>query len=629
MCDALSHRGPDASGVWQDSQGIVALGHRRLAVLDLSEAGAQPMMSENARYVIAFNGEIYNFQSLRRELENRGISAWRGHSDTEVILAAFETWGIAPALEKLVGMFAIAVWDRERSQLHLVRDRLGEKPLYYGWLDGVFLFASELKAFCGHPEWKGLIDRHALKSLLRFGYIPAPLSIYRNVYKLMPGSYITLRDPADRTAKPVRYWSAVTIAERGTENPYQGNDAAAADALESLLRESVRGEMVADVPLGAFLSGGIDSSTIVALMQAESTQPIRTFTVGFEEGGYDEAVHARAVAAHLKTSHTELYVTAQQARDVIPELPRIYDEPFADVSQIPTSLISRLARQNVTVCLSGDGGDELFGGYNRYFWAQAIWNKTGRLTDGVRKLFGRGLSGLSPDTWDRIFRTLGPLWPAAYRQRLPGDKLHKLAHIVKATSEADLYMRLVSLWAPPVPVIDDGMDADEPEDPVLPAFGQAYPHKMMLWDTLSYLPDDILTKVDRAAMSVSLETRLPFLDHRVAEFAWTLPLSLKIRGGRGKWLLRQVLHRHVPEKLVDRPKMGFGVPIDSWLRGPLRDWAEELLAEKRLRDGGYFHPQPVRDKWREHLTGRRNWQYALWNVLMFQAWLQTNNTGRT
>ncbi len=628
MNGTLSHRGPDGSGLWHDNDGSVALGHRRLAVLDLSEAGAQPMESMRGRYVISFNGEIYNHQSLRSELENCGVSSWRGHSDTEVILAAFETWGIGPALDRFDGMFAIAVWDKERSRLHLARDRLGEKPLYYGWLGGSFVFASELKALRCHPDWKGQISRSALGLLMQFGYIPGPFSIYEKIFKLTPGNYITLRDPSDHSVKPVQYWSPTSIARRGITTPFSGSETAAADALESVLGDAVRHQMVADVPIGAFLSGGIDSSTVVALMQSESAQPIRTFTIGFEESNYDEAKHAKAVATHLGTSHTELYVTPQQAREVIPALPLIYDEPFADVSQIPTCLISHLARQQVTVCLSGDGGDELFGGYNRYFWAQAIWNRIGRLPDVAKRLLARGMSGLSPDNWDRVFAALGPLLPAAYWQRLPGDKLHKMAQVMTATSEADLYLKLISMWKPPVPVIDDGTADVALNAPGLPPFDAPYAHKMMLWDTLSYLPDDILVKVDRAAMSVSLETRLPLLDYRVVEFAWTLPLSLKIRDGRGKWLLRKVLHRHVPERLVERPKMGFGVPIDSWLRGPLRAWAEDLLAEKRLQNEGFFYPQPIREKWREHLTGRRNWQYALWNVLMFQAWLQTERTDR-
>jgi asparagine synthase (glutamine-hydrolysing) len=628
MSDALSHRGPDGDGLWHDSNNTIALGHRRLAVLDLSEAGAQPMVSKHGRYVITFNGEIYNFRSLRSELESRGVSTWLGHSDTEIILAAFDVWGIRSALERFVGMFALAVWDKERSQLHLARDRLGEKPLYYGWLGDTFVFASELKALRRHPKWEGDISRGALGLLLQHGYIPAPFSIYRNIYKLPPGSCLTLDDSTDHTAKPIRYWSAMTIAERGIARPYVGSDCTAVDALDSVLREAVRGEMVADVPIGAFLSGGIDSSTVVAMMQAESSQPIRTFTIGFEESAYDEATHAKAVAAHLGTSHTELYVTPQQAREVIPALPRIYDEPFADVSQIPTCLISRLAREQVTVCLSGDGGDELFGGYNRYFWAQAIWNRTGRLPDVAKRLLACGMSGLSPGNWDRVFKVLGPLLPAAYRQRLPGDKLHKVAQVVTASSESDLYLKLVSMWKPPMPIINDGIDDIAINAPVFPPFDAPYPHKMMLWDTLSYLPDDILAKVDRAAMAISLETRLPLLDYRVVEFAWTLPLSLKIRDGRGKWLLRQVLHRYVPERLVERPKMGFGVPIDSWLRGPLRDWAEDLLAEERLQKEGFFQPGPIREKWREHLTGQRNWQYALWSVLMFQAWLQTERTDR-
>ncbi|CAL1239096.1 asparagine synthase (glutamine-hydrolyzing) [Candidatus Methylocalor cossyra] len=644
MAATLSHRGPDDHGVWTDPLSYVALGHRRLAILDLSAAGHQPMVSRSGRYVVAFNGEIYNHWDIRRELE-AGVAApqhplfdppyrgtalpvpsetpgWRGHSDTETLLAAVEAFGVGEALKKFVGMFAFALWDRHDKVLYLARDRLGEKPLYYGWQGEMLLFGSELKALKSHPSFCAEIDRQALILLLRHNYIPGPFTIYQGIRKLPPGTFVAF-GPHRRDSHPVSYWTARDAALHGQLQPFTGTEQEAVEQLESLLRQAVTGQMVADVPLGAFLSGGFDSTTVVALMQAQAAQPVKTFTIGFHEQGYDEAGHARAVAEHLGTEHTELYLTAEEAMAVIPRLPALYDEPFADSSQIPTFLVSQLARRHVTVSLSGDGGDELFGGYNRYFWATRLWQRIGSLPHGIRAAVAGLLTIVPPRRWDGLFRTLGFLLPAALRYACPGDKLHKLASLLGAHSPEDIYFNLISHWKEPARVVHG---AEEPttvlSDPLQWPELRDFQHRMMFLDMVSYLPDDILVKVDRAAMGVSLETRVPLLDHRVVEFAWRLPLALKVRDGRGKWVLRQVLYRHVPRELMERPKMGFGVPIDVWLRGPLRDWAEALIERSRLKREGYFDPTPVQDRWQQHLSGRRNWSYYLWTVLMFQAWLE-------
>ncbi|MDO9372333.1 MAG: asparagine synthase (glutamine-hydrolyzing), partial [Gammaproteobacteria bacterium] len=542
MTAALVHRGPDDSGVWVDAAAGVALGHRRLSILDLSSAGHQPMSSHCSRYVIAFNGEIYNHADVRKELEAADPTIrWRGHSDTETILTAVARWGVVPALKRMAGMFAFALWDREKRVLHLVRDRLGEKPLYYGWLGRTLVFASELKALRVHPQWRGEIDRGALVLLLRHNYIPAPHSIYQGIRKLMPGTILSVR--ADGSCEEVHYWSARETAERGASEPFAGSEAEAAEALERLLSRSVGRQMVADVPLGAFLSGGVDSSTIVALMQAQSPRPVKTFTIGFNEEAYNEAEHAKAVARHLGTDHTELYVTPQEAMDVIPRLPELFDEPFADSSQIPTFLVSRLARQHVKVSLSGDGGDELFGGYNRYFWGRSIWRKIGWMPRGLRGLIAGGLRTLPPQSWDLIFQRCAAVLPGKLRQRSPGDKLHKLAGILAVDSPEAMYLGLVSHWKDPATVV---LGASEPTvltDRNRWANLEDFTQRMMYLDTVSYLPDDILVKVDRASMGVSLESRVPFLDHRVVECSWKLPLSMKIRGVHGKSLLRQVLYK--------------------------------------------------------------------------------------
>jgi len=627
MTDAIDHRGPDDAGYWCDGEHGIALGHRRLAIIDLSPAGQQPMRSCSSRFVLVFNGEIYNHLGIRRELEaSAGVCGWRGRSDTETLLAGFDAWGIAATVERAIGMFAFAVWDRQTGVLTLGRDRVGEKPLYYGWQgrgdDAVFLFGSELKALRAHPAWAADIDRAALCLQLRHSYVPAPYSIYRGIAKLLPGCLLTV---SAARPEPVlhRYWSAAQQWTAGLATPFAGTPAQAVDALDTLLRDAVGAQMMADVPLGAFLSGGIDSSTIVPLMQARSTRPVQTFSIGFHEQGFDEAPHAKAVARHLGTDHTELYVTAAQAQSVIPRLPSMYDEPFSDSSQIPTFLVSQLARRHVTVSLSGDAGDELFCGYTRYGFAAHLWKSISMAPLPVRRLAARGITRVPVASWNRLARTLGPWLPRAMRFANTGDKLHKGAQVIASASLDAVYLGLVSHWDDPAALVIGG---HEPATllrggaPALAGLGSV--ERMMALDTLTYLPDDILVKVDRAAMSVSLETRVPFLDHRVVEFAARLPRALKLRDGVGKWALRQVLYRYVPQALIERPKMGFGVPIGDWLRGPLRDWADTLLAEPRLRSEGFFDPVLLRTRWREHLSGQRNWQYHLWDVLMFQSWLE-------
>lgn len=626
MTDLIANRGPDSEGQWLDADAGIALGHRRLAILELSPAGAQPMASAGGRYVIAFNGEIYNHLDLRVELDKGGRGpVWRGHSDTETLLAGFEAWGIKGTVERTVGMFAFGVWDRQARTLTLARDRLGEKPLYYGWQgsgrSAVFLFGSELKALRAHAAFGAQINRDALCLYMRHNNVGGAHSIYQGVHKLLPGSLLTV---SQRAPEPVlqTYWSGAGVAERGLAQPFVGSATEAVDALEALLKDAVRQQMMADVPLGAFLSGGVDSSTVVALMQAQSSRPVKTFSMGFHEAAYNEAEHAKAVALHLGTEHTELYVTPEQALAVIPRLPTLYDEPFADSSQIPTFLVSQLARQHVTVSLSGDAGDELFCGYNRYQLTASLWQKLSPVPLPLRRALAWGLTRLSPQSLNR----LAAYMPAAQRWANVGEKLHKGAGVMAAGSAAELYRGMVSQWTDPANIVLGGAEPATLLTGLQPALaGLNDVERMMALDMLTYLPDDILTKVDRAAMGVSLETRVPFLDHRVVEFAWRLPMQYKLRYENNsyitKWALRQVLYRHVPQALIDRPKMGFGVPIDSWLRGPLRDWAEDLLSESRLKREGYFNPAPIRQKWAEHLSGQRNWQHQLWCVLMFQAWL--------
>lgn len=617
MARALTHRGPDAGGVWSDGAGV-ALSHRRLSILELSLAGNQPMISESGRYVLVYNGEIYNHLNLRKELQ---IQAWRGNSDTETLLAACEAWGVETTLRRAVGMFTIALWDKEVRTLILARDRFGEKPLFYGWQDSNFLFGSELKSLTAHPAWRGEVDREALSLFLRYGYVPLPHSIWKGVAKLLPGSLVTLGPdaPVGVLPAPTFYWRARDVANTTIRRDL--DQETAASELDRLLRETIAGQMVADVPLGAFLSGGVDSSMVVALMQAQSARPVKTFTIGFSESDYNEAEYAKAVASHLGTSHTELYVTSDDATGLIPSLPDIYDEPFGDVSQIPTHLVAALAQPHVSVCLSGDGGDELFGGYTRYCLGRSLWCGLRWFPSVLRRLAAQGITGVSPARWD----DLGRLLPRRFQMPMIGDRAHKLAGLIEAATEDDVYRLLVSHERNPesiiVPDSEDGLGSTLWADHEMRELRRAdFSERMMFNDLVGYLTDDILCKVDRAAMAASLETRMPFLDHRLAEFAWQLPLDMKIRDGQGKWLLRHVLYRYVPKTLIERPKQGFGVPIGIWLRGPLRDWAENLLDESRLRRERYFHPKPIREKWEEHLAGRRNWQHWLWNVLMFQAW---------
>jgi len=615
MVPALAHRGPDDEGTWTDAEAGVTLGHRRLAILDLSAEGHQPMHSVDGRYVLTFNGEIYNFQQLRRELENIG-HGFRGHSDTEVMLAAFCQWGFLPAVKRFVGMFAFALWDRAEGRLHLARDRAGEKPLYYGWAGEAFVFGSELKALRLHPRWRGRVDRRALALLVRHGYVPAPHCIYEDIYKLPPGCALTLTLEQNRdrkTAAPVPYWSAPSIAEAGAAHPFAGNEQEATDRLLALLQQSVAEQMVADVPIGAFLSGGIDSSLVVAIMQSQSRRPIKSFSIGFEQEDFNEAHFARAVARHLGTDHTELYIQSREAREVIPELPCIYDEPFADVSQIPTAILCRLARAHVKVSLSGDGGDELFGGYNRYQKAERLWKVINRIPPPVRKL-ARHLKSVA-GTGLNMPVTSGPV-----RHML--NRLWNLSDVLSVSTDRSLYQMLMSPNRDSRAWLRKTRESEFQHDS-LPTWGRLpeLSRRMMCLDLVSYLPDDILVKVDRAAMAVGLETRIPLLDHRIIEFAWSLPSSFKQKRNRGKWLLRQILYQYVPPALVDRPKRGFGAPIAEWLRGPLRDWAEDLLGATRLRQEGFLEPRVIREKWQEHLSSKRDWSAGLWYVLMFQAWL--------
>lgn len=630
MCNAISRRGPDSQGIWSTDSDAIVLGHRRLAVVDLSPAGSQPMTSVCGRYVLAFNGEVYNHLKLREQLPNADSVLWRGHSDTETLLSCFVAWGIEATLQKAVGMFAIALWDREDKILTLARDRLGEKPLYWGWSGDLLVFASELKAIKTHPDFLPVIDRDSLTLLLRHSYIPAPYSIYKGIRKLMPGHliHIPLRDDMEiaKSSRSKAFWAINDTIENSIAEGFSGDINDAIEILEHQLKASIADQMLSDVPLGAFLSGGVDSSTVVALMQAQSSAPIRTFTIGFDEDGYNEANHAKAIAQHLGTDHTEFYVRPEDALLVIPKLAEIYCEPFADSSQIPTFLVSQLAKEHVTVVLSGDGGDELFGGYNRYLAAQNIWQPIKKFPALGKNMGAYFLRILSPANWNKLFDIARPVLPKKLRLTIPGEKARKLADVLSLKDDQDFYLHLTSHWTDPESIVVDGV-----EPPTLITQKSLWPktdclvHTLMALDASTYLADDILVKVDRAAMACSLETRVPMLDHRVFELAWKMPINYKVHGGQGKWLLRQVLYRHVPKELIERPKMGFGIPLDSWLRGPLKAWAEALLDEKRLSQEGYFKPAPVRKLWHEHLSGKKNWQYHLWNVLMFQAWLEKNH----
>lgn len=626
MTGAISHRGPDDSGIWLDADAGIGLGHRRLSIIDLTTAGHQPMISESGRFVIVYNGEIYNHRAMRGELETSGSAPqWRGHSDTEVLLAAIEAFGLDAALRRTNGMFAFALWDRKHRTLTLARDRLGEKPLFYGKAGDTFIFGSELKAMTCHPRFRRDVDRSSLTLFLRHNYVPQPRSIWCGVSKLPPASYVVVSNGGRDVTDPVLYWDFRAIAEAGAASPL-ADTPRLVDDLEALLMDAISMRMEADVPLGAFLSGGIDSSTVVALMQAQSSERVKTFTIGFHEEGYNEAVHAAAVAAHLGTDHTELYVQPNDALALIPRLATVWDEPFSDSSQIPTYLVSEMTRRHVTVSLSGDAGDELFGGYNRYFLAMRIWQGMSKLPTTIRRQLARHLGAARTVAAASFFNQL---LPQRYRQSALPDRLPRVAHIIEQGSPEELYRRLISHFVNPAEVVINGA---EPEGLLAETNHNLtdFRQQMMYLDTLTYLPDDILAKVDRASMAVSLEARVPFLDHRVVEYAWRLPMTSKIRGTSGKHILKEVLYRHVPKELMERPKMGFGVPISSWLSGPLKDWAEALLDERRLREEGFFHPGPIRALWEEHLSGRRKWHHQLWDVLMFQAWWaeQQDQAGR-
>ena len=626
MMQPISHRGPNDRGVYIDSQKKLALGHNRLSILDLSDAGKQPMMSKSGRYVIAYNGEVYNYQAIGKELEHYGIQ-FQGHSDTEVIIASIEQWGLHQALNKFVGMFAFALWDQQRNCLSLVRDRIGIKPLYFGWMNGTLLFSSELKALRPHPHFKNDIDLNALQLFLKLNYVPAPVSIYKGIFKLRPGCIHEFK--FDATMKNCKenekpYWILSDIIKNAHGQCNHLNEAAIEKQLEDLLKKAIACRLISDVPLGAFLSGGVDSSTVVALMKECSSTTVKTFSIGFYEHDYNEAIYAKQIAQYLNTDHTELYVSSDEARSVIPLLPEIYDEPFADSSQIPTYLVSKLAKTNVTVSLSGDGGDELFGGYNRYYWGNTIWRLIGKVPPSSRNLMTQTLLNMSPSQWNRLFNLLSV---SVRKKLIPnniGDKIHKFAHTMYQTNDSnEFYDRMVSFWHFRENVVirksnnNDLMPFAIHESHELKDFA----NRMMLSDMMTYLPDDILVKLDRASMAVSLEARVPLLDHRVIEMAWSIPLSMKIKGNQGKRILKQILYKYVPKHFIERPKMGFGVPIGKWLRGPLKDWAFDLMNEQRLKQEGFLNYQPIIKKWNDHQSGIRNWQDHLWGVLMFQAWL--------
>lgn len=616
LAQCLHHRGPDDAGSWADSEAGIALGHRRLSILDLSSAGHQPMLSGSARYVIAFNGEIYNHMQIRKALDSSPSRlAWRGHSDTETLLAGFDHWGVERTLEKVQGMFAFALWDREKRELTLARDRIGEKPLYYGWQHDTFLFGSELKALRRHPSFHAEVDRYVLERYLHRGFVEAPYSIYRGIYKLPPGTCLRLSasDRSGTLPEPRAFWCLREVAERGYNDPFRGDEEAAAEVLEAELARSVSQQMVADVPVGAFLSGGVDSSTVVALMQAQSSRPVKTFTIGFTEAGYEEAQDAKRIAQHLGTVHTELYVTSREALQVIPRLPTVYDEPFGDSSAVPTFIVAQLARESVTVALSGDGGDELFGGYTRYQRTSDVWRAMERIPYFMRRVASYGLRAYS----------------RAASASSAGWKAGRIASYLAARTGFECYQVQLAERRHGV-VLNVGAPRSAPgaqTDAKLPA-GTLY-DAMMYHDTKVYLPDDILVKVDRASMAVSLETRIPMLDARVIELAWRMPLHVKVRNGEGKWILKQVLKKYVPASLTERPKKGFGIPLGEWIRGPLRDWAEDLLSEKRLKQDGFLDHQLIRNQWSRHLAGTSKESDALWQVLMFQAWLASTHPAST
>jgi len=626
MISTIAHRGPDDSGCWIDERGRVGLGNRRLAIVDLTPDGHQPMSSAEGRYVVTYNGEIYNHEPLREDLTRLG-HGFRGHSDTEVLLAAVTEWGVAASLKKFVGMFAFALWDRHDETLWLARDRIGEKPLYHGWFGDTFLFGSELKCLRAHPAFRGEIDRDVLALYLSTSYVPGPNSIYRGVAKLPPGCFLQVRIRQGGTpSRPTSYWSATEAAEDGAANPLALSQGEAVDALDGLINDAVRQCMRADVPLGAFLSGGIDSSTVVAAMQSQSHEPVHTFTIGFDQHHMNEAPFAKRVASHLGTDHTELHVSEEDALRVVPRLATAYDEPLADASAIPTLLLAELTRRHVTVALSGDGGDELFGGYLHHRRMAGLWRRTRPVPVAARKALSRVLTRVAPETWDGLYRSACWILPPAARDRHPGPALHRLGEALSANEVETFCRSFLGHWRETGAVVI-GAQARPPltrpdqwsavTDPI---------QRLMALDLVTFLPDDILVKVDRATMAASLEARAPFLDHRIVEFTWRLPMSLQLGDGHGKHLLRQVLYRHVPRELVDRPKMGFGAPVGDWLRGRLRDWADELLDASRLTQEGFLDPAPIVNRWREHRSGARDWSAPLWDVIMFEAWLESQRS---
>jgi asparagine synthase (glutamine-hydrolysing) len=614
MSETLEHRGPNGSGKWIDKERGIAIAHRRLSIIELSPDGDQPMVSVDNRYVISFNGEIYNYKQLYNELSKEGI-IFNGSSDTRVLLTCIQTWGIDKTISKIIGMFAFSLWDQRKKELILVRDRMGIKPLYYGWSGSDFVFSSELKAICKHPMFLKIIDRKSFEFYSRYSCIQSPRSIYENIFSLAPGNIlkISLEDVKNRVINsPKSYWSLSEVCISGKNNQIHDRNEAI-NLLEGVIKTSVKDRMVSDVSLGAFLSGGIDSSLVVALMQAQSEKPIKTFSIGFDDDRYNESNYAEIVAKHLNTDHETLNVSPKNAIDSIYKMPELFDEPFADSSQIPTYLVSSMASKSVTVALSGDGGDELFGGYNRYYWADNIWDKSQKIPYFLRLKFSTLFKAIPPSRWDSIYNNIYKFLPNKYQYSLPGEKMHKVANVISSRDIAEVYNRLVSQF------IDK--DSHKGKFNVFQDInGLTNSEAMMLSDQKFYLPSDILTKVDRASMGASIEARVPLLDHRVAELSWRMPLSSKINNKQGKWALRKILYKYIPQDLVERPKMGFSVPLDEWLREGLRDWSEELLSEKKLKEDGFFNADHVRKMWDDHLRKKSNNQHSLWTILMFQAW---------
>lgn len=650
MGEAIRHRGPDDAGVWVNSEQTVALSHQRLAIIDLSAHGHQPMHSSSDKYTICFNGEIYNHLELRQELEGHNHQIqWRGHSDTETLLYCFERWGIKQTLAKLLGMFAIAVWDKAEHKLSLARDRLGEKPLYYGWVgsgaEECFAFGSELKALRALPMFNNSVSRPALAQYFRFTYIPAPHSIYQDIYKLEPGCLLEVDQklikappeqliyaPHTHDGFVLDHWWRLNDVVCSSQKNKITNIDEAIETLDHTLQQAVKSQLISDVPLGAFLSGGIDSTTVVGMMQRQSTTPVKTFTIAFENPNFDESPFAKQTAQHFGTDHHEIFVGAKDIQNVIPIVPEIYDEPFADSSQLPTYLICKGARAHATVALTGDGGDELFGGYNRYLLGPRIWKNIGWIPTPLKTTLAQGIHAIPTYTLDTLARSIFKVLPTRLHINRVGEKAHKLAsrlHYVRSSD--DLYLSLISEWHDVAdilnsPLTSESIYAGTTEQSLLqrlaPPDTLGDQERMMYWDALSYLPDDILCKVDRAAMRVGLETRTPFLDHRVIALAWRIPLEMKIRDGRGKWLLRRVLDKYIPPSLMDRPKSGFAVPVGEWLRGPLMSWAEDMLDPSQLKKDGFLNVARVQELWQQHKEGLQDWTARLWTILMFQSWLR-------